>query len=313
MERDVSRIIARCRVCHVLLPVPAAPWEDVSLDFVMGLPRTQRQKDSIMVVVDRFSKMAHFVPCSKTYDASQVARLYFSEIVRLHGVPQTLTLDRDVKFRFPAGGFGKLNPWADGPFIVLKKINDNAYKHELPGHYNVSANFNVADLSPYVGTSDDEMDLRASSSQGGEDDAGALDHSTPPKYDSDRDELVYEDEEVCLPDVGKLRERGFNPHGPEVGIEGGGSPEPYQLTWLKKGNAIKKQKPRTRIVSNVEERLAAMIESVEVEGDKEEADEYVMDVDEDFNVVKRKKRKSCKDVYKNTFKVVARTVKKEKV
>ena len=69
-----------------------------------------------------------------------------------------------------------MKPWADGPFRVLKKIIDNAYKLELPGHYNVSATFNVADLSPYVGTSDDEMDSKASAFQGGEDDAGALDH-----------------------------------------------------------------------------------------------------------------------------------------
>lgn len=255
-----------------------------------------------MVVVDRCSKMAHFVACAKTYDASQVARLYFSEIVRLHGIPKSITSDRDVKFvshfwrtlwkhlgsrlqfssshhpqtdgqtevtnrtlgnllrsligdtpkqwdlvlpqaefaynrsnhgstgkspffvvygrnpftpldltpcpgtehysaegetrakqiqelnmqvreqiikhnlqyqqranqhrkqvvfkegdlvwihlrkeRFPGTRFGKLQPRADGPFKVLKRINDNAYKIDLPGDYKVSATFNVGDLTP---------------------------------------------------------------------------------------------------------------------------------------------------------------------
>jgi len=272
------------------------------MDFILGLPRTQRSKDSIFVVLDRFSKMAHFLPCSKTNDATSIADLYFKEVVRLHGIPRSIVSDRDTKFlshfwvtlwkkmetklkysttchpqtdgqtevtnrtlgvllralikshskawdlilphaefaynmapskttdlspfkvvygiepltpldlsprpmeakpsveantrveeikhlhkhvrikiersnasyqaqankyrkkvvfqpgdlvwihlrkeRFPAKRKTKLMPRADGPFEVLERINDNAYKVNLPGDYGVSATFNVADLQP---------------------------------------------------------------------------------------------------------------------------------------------------------------------
>ena len=72
------------------LPVPTAPWVDISMDFVLRLPRSKRGRDYIFIVIDRFSKMSHFVACHKTDDATNVVDFFFKEIVRLHGVPRTI-------------------------------------------------------------------------------------------------------------------------------------------------------------------------------------------------------------------------------
>lgn len=333
MKRDVRKLCERCIVCkkskskvmphglYTPLPIPNSPWIDISMDFVLGLPRSKSGKDSIFVVVDRFSKMAHFIPCRKVDDACHVADLFFKEVVRLHGIPRSIVSDRDTKFishfwrtlwgklgtkllfsttchpqtdgqtevvnrtlssllraviqkniktweeclphvefaynrvvhsttryspfeivygfnpltpldlmslpnssilihkdgnakaeyvrklhekvktqiekkvdsyarqankgrkkvvfepgdwvwvhlrkeRFPSQRKSKLQPRGDGPFQVLSKINDNAYKIDLPGEYGVSPTFNVADLSLYDAAEED-CNLRANSVQEG--------------------------------------------------------------------------------------------------------------------------------------------------
>jgi hypothetical protein len=80
------------------LPTPYAPRLDVNMDFMLGFPRTQRAMNSIFIFVDMFSKMTHFIAYKKTMDASYITYFYFNEVVCLHDVSKSITLDRDVKF-----------------------------------------------------------------------------------------------------------------------------------------------------------------------------------------------------------------------
>ncbi|XP_073133926.1 uncharacterized protein [Henckelia pumila] len=80
------------------LHIPTWKWEDVTMDFVIGLPITQRRMNSIWIIVDRLTKSAHFLPVRNNFSMNQYAELYIREVVRLHGVPARIISDRDPRF-----------------------------------------------------------------------------------------------------------------------------------------------------------------------------------------------------------------------
>jgi hypothetical protein len=128
IRRFVKRYVSTCDTCArakaprhkphghlVSLPVPSRPWESISMDFIVGLPVSPSGSDAILVVVDRFSKMAHFSPTRTTADAPEIARLFLWNICRLHGFPSDIVSDRDKIF---TSGF-----WRH--FLALANIKPN--------------------------------------------------------------------------------------------------------------------------------------------------------------------------------------------
>ena len=111
MKRDIARYVAECDVCRRIkaehqrpagtlqpLPIPEWKWDKVSMDFITGFPKTQKGNDAIFVVIDRLSKVAHFLPIRESITASQLADLYVSRVVSLHGVPLEINSDRGSLF-----------------------------------------------------------------------------------------------------------------------------------------------------------------------------------------------------------------------
>jgi hypothetical protein len=111
MKVDIAKNVAECDPCHrmkashlksagVLQPlsIPMWKWDDISMDFIVGLPLTARKKDSIWVIVDRLTKTAHFIAVHTTYSVQQYAELYMDHIVRLHGIPKTIMSDKGTQF-----------------------------------------------------------------------------------------------------------------------------------------------------------------------------------------------------------------------
>jgi hypothetical protein len=101
MKKDVAAHVALCDICQRVkaeyqrptgllqpLKVPEWKWEEIGMDFIVGLPRTRDGYDSRWVIVDRLTKVAHFIPVKTTYTRVKLAELYMSRIVCLHGVPR---------------------------------------------------------------------------------------------------------------------------------------------------------------------------------------------------------------------------------
>jgi transposase InsO family protein len=80
------------------LKIPELKWEEIGMDFIVGLPRTQAGYDSIWVIVDHLTKVAHFIPVKTTYSGAKLTELYKSRIVYLHGVPKKIMSDRGSQF-----------------------------------------------------------------------------------------------------------------------------------------------------------------------------------------------------------------------
>ena len=80
------------------LHIPVWKWDKISMDFIVGLPKTPNGHDSIWVIIDRLMKVAHFIPVRTDYKGNKLAQLYIDNILRLHGVPSQIVSDRGTQF-----------------------------------------------------------------------------------------------------------------------------------------------------------------------------------------------------------------------
>lgn len=110
MKTDVDSFVNQCRVCQQAkheniqpagllqpLPIPEGAWQDITMDFIEGLP-TSEGYNTILVVVDRYTKYAHFLPIKHPFTAASIARVILDNVVKLHGFPKSIVSDRDRIF-----------------------------------------------------------------------------------------------------------------------------------------------------------------------------------------------------------------------
>ena len=111
LHKDVQEYVLNCQKCQVNkaerlkaggllqpLEIPQGKWESISMDFIVGLPRTSRGHDAIWVIVDRLTKMCKFIPTKTTVKTPELARLFIEHVYKLYGLPASIISDRDRKF-----------------------------------------------------------------------------------------------------------------------------------------------------------------------------------------------------------------------
>jgi hypothetical protein len=111
MKRETAHYVSECDTCRKvkadymkpggllqLLSIPDWKWDDISMDFIEGLPLTARKFDSIWLIIDRLTKSAHFIPVHTKYRVEKYAEIYIAHVLCLHGVLKTIIFDRGSRF-----------------------------------------------------------------------------------------------------------------------------------------------------------------------------------------------------------------------